>query len=283
MTSKLNLTQNSFQVAMEIHNPLSAIIAQKAGFKALWASSLTFSSAMGCRDCNEASWTQALHTLIDVVQAVECPILIDGDSGHGDFNNFRHVVRRFEQIGAAGIVIEDKIFPKINSFANREQKLVSVREQVGKLRCSVDARRSRDFAVIARNETLISGGTIDQALDRCHAYAEAGADAIFIHSKRKDPDQIIDFVGRWNARLPIVIAPTTYDDVSFDDFKTAGVNLVLCANHSLRASVLAMESVCRRILAEQRLSAVRDMVCSVEELFALLNYQGLERDEQTYT
>lgn len=268
---------------MEIHNPLSAIIAKRAGFQALWASGLTFASSMGTRDRNEVSWTQSLHNLIDVVQVANLPILFDCDSGHGDFNNFRHVVRRIEQVGIAGVVLEDKRFPKNNSFTDADQTLLSIREQVGKLRAGMDARTNRDFRIIARNETMIAGGTVSEALDRCAAYAEAGVDAVFIHSKQRDPSQIYDFLRQWGEqRVPVVIAPTTYDDVHFDDFAAAGVNLVLCANHGLRAAVRAMEQVCGRILRERRLSAVREMVCSMDELFSMLDYAGLSQDELVY-
>ncbi|ALV05183.1 isocitrate lyase/phosphoenolpyruvate mutase family protein [Roseateles depolymerans] len=282
MTERLNLSISSFDVAMEMHNPLSAIVAQEAGFPALWASGLTFASAMGCRDRNEVSWTQSLHNLIDVVQVARRPILFDCDSGHGDFNNFRHVVRRIEQIGVSGVVLEDKLFPKSNSFVEGDQTLVSVREQVGKLRAGLDARKSEHFLIVARNETMISGGTVAESLDRCHAYVEAGADAVFIHSKRRDPEQIFDFLSQWKRRAPVVIAPTTYDDVHFDEFAHAGVNLVLCANHSLRASVRAMEQVCQQILQTRRLSAVREMVCSMDGLFSMLDYQKLAQDELHY-
>lgn len=282
MTQRITLTTSSFDVAMEIHNPLSAIVAQTSGFSTLWGSGLTFASAMGCRDRNEVSWSQSLHNLIDVVQVARQPILFDCDSGHGDFNNFRHVVRRIEQIGVAGVVLEDKLFPKNNSFAEGDQSLVSVREQAGKLRAGLDARNSEDFLIVARNETLIAGGSVSEALDRCGAYVDAGAQAVFIHSKHRDPGQIFSFLEQWKRRAPVVIAPTTYDDVHFDEFAKAGVNLVLCANHSLRASVLAMEQVCQQILRERRLSAVRDMVCSLDGLFSMLDYATLEQDVIKY-
>jgi phosphoenolpyruvate phosphomutase len=282
MSKRLNLSPSSFEVAMEIHNPISAIVAQKAGFSALWASGLTFASAMGCRDRNEVSWTQSLHNLIDVIQVASQPVLFDCDSGHGDFNNFRHVVRRIEQIGVAGVVLEDKLFPKNNSFAKGDQTLLSIREQVGKLRAGLDARKSDDFLIVARNETLISGGSVDEALERCGAYVEAGAGAVFIHSKHRDPGQIFEFLRQWERRSIVVIAPTTYDDVHFDDFALAGVNLVLCANHSLRASVRAMEQTCQKILHKRRLSAVRDMVCSMDGLFDMLDYAELAKDEVKY-
>lgn len=278
MRKHLALSTSSFEVAMEIHNPLSAIVAQTSGFNALWGSGLTFASAMGCRDRNEVSWTQSLHNLIDVVQVARQPILFDCDSGHGDFNNFRHVVRRVEQIGVAGVVLEDKVFPKNNSFVEGDQSLITIREQVGKLRAGLDARDSEEFLIVARNETLIAGGTVSEALDRCAAYVDAGAHAVFIHSKHRDPGQIFDFLAQWRRRAPVVIAPTTYDDVHFDEFAQAGVNLVLCANHSLRASVRAMEEVCQQILRERRLSAVRNMVCSLDGLFSMLDYGELEQD-----
>src|SRR4051794_32353842 len=113
---------------IEAHNGLSALLAQRAGAKGVWASGLSISSALGVRDCNEASWTQMLEVVEFIVDAIDIPVLVDGDSGYGNFNNFRRLVRKLEQIGAAGVCIEDKLFPKSNSFFENRQQLASIEE-----------------------------------------------------------------------------------------------------------------------------------------------------------
>src|SRR5215475_12362592 len=143
---------------LEAHSGLSARIAEEAGFAGIWASGLSISASLGVRDNNEASWTQVLEVAEFMSDATAVPILLDGDTGYGDFNSVRRLVRKLEQRGIAGVCIEDKLFPKINSFIRaKTQPLAEVEEFCGKIRAGKDAQLDDDFVIVARVEALIAG------------------------------------------------------------------------------------------------------------------------------
>ena len=143
---------------MEAHNGLSAKIVEETGFKGIWASSLAISAAMGVRDNNEASWTQVLEIVESMSDNTSIPILLDGDTGYGNFNNVRRLIKKLEMRGVAGVCIEDKLFPKTNSFIGGEkQPLADIDEFCGKIKAAKDDQTDPDFIVIARIETLIAG------------------------------------------------------------------------------------------------------------------------------
>ncbi len=185
------LTSSDLEFLMEAHNGLSARIVREAGFKGIWGSGLSISAALGVRDNNEASWTQVVDVLEFMADASDLPILLDGDTGYGNFNNMRRLVRKLEQRGIAGVCIEDKQFPKTNSFIDGErQPLAEIDEFAGKIKAGKDSQTDPDFSIVARVEALIAGWGMDEALRRAHAYADAGADAILMHSKLSRPDEI---------------------------------------------------------------------------------------------
>jgi len=180
---------------MEAHNGLSARIVEEAGFKGIWASGLSISASLGVRDNNEASWTQVVEVTEFMSDATTVPILLDGDTGYGNFNNMRRLVRKLEQRQVAGVCIEDKIFPKTNSFIDGEaQPLADIDEFCGKIKAGKDAQQDDDFCLVARVEALIAGWSLSEALKRAEAYRQAGADAILIHSKKSTPDDIDAFM-----------------------------------------------------------------------------------------
>ncbi len=273
---------NRMALAMEAHSGLSAIIAEKAGFPAIWASGLSLSSVHGLHDANELSWSQVLDALSFMVDRVDIPVLLDGDSGYGDFNNFRLIVKRLVRMGVAGVVIEDKVFPKRNSFAESAQHLATVEEFCGKLKAGRDTAGDSGPVIVARAEGFIAGRPLSETLERCEAYVEAGADAIFIHSKRKDPSEIYEFCRVWTARTPVIACPTTYCSESFGNLESAGIALAICANQSLRASIRAMTDVCRAIRQGKALSCVEAGIAPVAEVFDLLDYDELYSAEATY-
>ena len=273
---------NGMALAMEAHSALSALIAERSGFPVIWASGLSLSSVHGLHDANELSWSQVIDDLAFMVDRVATPILLDGDSGYGDFNNFRLILGRLARMGVAGVVIEDKVFPKRNSFARSAQHLAAVGEFCGKLKAGRDAIGNEGPLIVARAEGFIAGRSLSETLDRCAAYAEAGADAIFIHSKRKDPSEIYAFCRAWKRRTPVIACPTTYCSESFANLEVAGIAMAICANQSLRASIRAMRDVCRAIRAGAALSCVETSVSPVAEIFDLLDYNELYRAEATY-
>ena len=267
---------------MEAHNGLSAKIAEEAGFSALWASGLTISASLGLRDSNEASWTQVLDVLEFMSDATSLPILVDGDSGYGNFNNVRRLVAKLGERGIAGVCIEDKLFPKTNSFIGEAQPLADVDEFCGRIKAGKDSQTDDNFVLVARVEALISGRGMEEALMRAEAYHAAGADAILIHSKLKVPSEIFAFAERWANRAPLVIVPTTYYTTPTDLFRQAGISTVIWANHALRASITAMRETTRRIFADQSLQEIEGRVATVKDIFALVGNAELEEAEQRY-
>ncbi|MGD9537732.1 MAG: phosphoenolpyruvate mutase [Alphaproteobacteria bacterium] len=267
---------------MEAHNGLSAKIVEEAGFKGIWASGLSMSSALGVRDNNEASWTQVLDQLEFMSDATSIPILVDGDTGYGNFNNVRRLVRKLCQRHIAGVCIEDKLFPKTNSFIGEAQPLADIDEFCGRIKAGKDSQTDDDFVLVARIEALISGWGLDEALHRAEAYHAAGADAILIHSKKSTADEIFAFSREWAGRSPIVIVPTMYYRTPTEAFEANRIGMVIWANHNLRAAITAMRAVSHRIMQEKSLAGIEGEIASVKEVFELVGQGELSEAESRY-
>ena len=264
------LQSNQLEFLMEAHNGLSARIVKEAGFKAIWGSGLTISAQFGVRDNNEASWTQVVDTLEFMADASDLPILLDGDTGYGNFNNVRRLVKKLEQRGIAGVCIEDKQFPKTNSFLNGErQPLAEMDEFCGKIKAGKDSQSDPNFSIVARVEALIAGWGMEEALKRAEAYRQAGADAILIHSKLSKPDEILTFAREWAGRGPLVIVPTKYYSTPTDVFRQAGISTVIWANHLLRGAASTMQAIAKEIHSSETLVNVEDRIATVNEIFRL--------------
>jgi phosphoenolpyruvate phosphomutase len=276
------LTSKDVEFLMEAHDGLSARIAEEAGFKGIWASGLSMSAALGVRDSNEASWTQVLEILEFMSDATSIPILVDGDTGYGNFNNLRRAVHKLCQRNIGGICIEDKLFPKTNSFIGEGQPLADIEEFCGKIKAGKDSQTDDDFCIVARVEALISGWGMDEALKRAEAYHKAGADGILIHSKRRDADEILTFLDEWAERCPVVIVPTTYYATPTEEFRAHGASVVIWANHNIRASIAAMRETSRRIMRDQNLLGVEDTIAGVQDIFALAQNDELAEAEKRY-
>ena len=267
---------------MEAHNGLSAKIVEEAGFKGIWASGLSLATAMGVRDRNEASWTQVIEVLEFMSDATSIPILLDGDTGYGDFNNFRRLVSKLCQRDIAAVCIEDKIFPKTNSFVAGDQSLADIEEFCGKIKAGKDSQSDDDFSIVARIEALIAGWGLDEALKRAEAYHAAGADAVLIHSKKSGPEEILAFAREWANRCPVVIVPTTYYATPTERFRDADISLIIWANHNLRASITAMRDLSKRIHAEETLVGIERNVAPMAEVFELAGNKELAEAERKY-
>lgn len=267
---------------MEAHSGISAKIAEEAGFGGLWASGLSISASLGLRDSNEASWTQVLDVLEYMSDATTLPILVDGDTGYGNFNNVRRLVKKLCERQIAGVCIEDKLFPKTNSFIGEAQPLADVDEFCGRIKAGKDSQLDDDFTLVARVEALISGRGMEEALRRAEAYHAAGADAVLIHSKQNTAAEIFEFMERWGNRAPVVIVPTMYYATPTELFRQAGISTVIWANHLMRASIAAMRETARRIHDDQSLVAVEGRVASVKDIFRLVGNQELEDAERRY-
>ena len=267
---------------MEAHSGLSAKIVEEAGLPGIWASGLSISASLGLRDNNEASWTQVLDVLEFMADASALPILVDGDTGYGNFNNVRRLVRKLGERGIAGVCLEDKLFPKTNSFLGERQLLADTAEFCGRIRAGKDAQTDDDFCIVARTEALISGHSMDEALRRAESYHAAGADAILVHSKRRDATEIAGFMQRWDGRCPIVVVPTMYYATPTDTLRAAGISTVIWANHLVRASIAAMRETARRIAQTESLMEVEDRITSVRDIFRLTGNDELEEASLRY-
>ena len=277
------LLSPELEFLMEAHNGLSARIVREAGFRGIWASGLSISAQFGVRDNNDASWTQVVDMLEFMADASDLPILLDGDTGYGNFNNLRRLVRKLEQRGIGGVCIEDKIFPKTNSFLNGErQPLADVEEFAGKIAAGKDTQTDPDFCIVARVEALIAGWGMEEALRRAEAYRRAGADAILIHSKLSRPDEILTFAREWAGRAPLVIVPTKYYSTPSEVFRKAGISTVIWANHLVRSSAAAMQAVARDIHDNQTVVNIEDRIVAVEEIFRLQDADEYSAAERLY-
>ncbi len=267
----------------EAHNGLSAKIVEEAGFEGIWASGLSISAQFGVRDNNEASWTQVLDNLEFMSDATCIPILLDGDTGYGNFNNMQRLIRKLEQRDIAAVCIEDKLFPKTNSFLQGEaQPLANMEEFCGKIKAGKDAQSDTDFCLIARIEAFICGWGLAEAIRRAEAYHQAGADGILIHSALTIPDEILAFKREWADRCPVVIVPTKYYSTPMDVFRQQNISMVIWANHLLRAAIATMQSTARILREQENLLSVEDKIVPVAEVFRLQGAADLQEAEQRY-
>ena len=277
------LESKNLEFICEAHNGLSARIAEEAGFKGIWGSGLSISAQLGVRDSNEASWTQVLEVLEFMSDITSIPILLDGDTGYGNFNNMQRLVRKLEQRSVAAVCIEDKLFPKTNSFVRgTAQPLADMDEFCGKIKAGKDAQSDPDFSIIARVEAFIAGWGLKEALRRAEAYRRAGADGILIHSALAVADEVLAFKKEWGDRGPVLIVPTKYYATPTEVFRDHGFSIVIWANHLLRSAISAMQKTAADLKKHENLLAVEDRVAPVKEVFRLQGMDELDAAERLY-
>ncbi|RUT07241.1 phosphoenolpyruvate mutase [Dulcicalothrix desertica PCC 7102] len=277
------LKSESLEFLMESHNAISAKIVEEAGFKGIWASGLSISAQLGVRDNNEASWTQVLEVIEFMSDCTSIPILLDGDTGYGNFNNVQRLVKKLEQRNIAGVCIEDKLFPKTNSFINgAAQPLADIQEFCGKIKAAKDAQTDDDFVVIARVEALIAGWGLPEALMRAEEYHQAGADGILIHSSKQTAEEILEFKREWGARCPVVIVPTKYYTTPVHVFRDYKFSIAIWANQMLRTAITAMKQMALNLAASENILVVEESIVSVAEVFRLQGATELLEAEKRY-
>ena len=266
------------------HNPLSARLAEEAGFDGIWASGFELSAAYGVPDASLISMTQHLEMTRAIAEAVSIPVVADIDTGYGNSINVMYAVEKYEAAGAAAVVIEDKTFPKDTSLlAGGRQELVRIEEFQGKIEAAVAARHDPNFLIIARVEALIAGLGQEEAIRRGEAYAAAGADAVLIHSKSKIPDEIIAFVEAWRSPIPLVLVPTAYPQLTEADIVALGkVKLVIYGNHAIRAAVTGMERVLKQIRRDGGIHNVDSEIVPVTRIFDLQGVPSMKEREKRY-
>ncbi|MFD0267663.1 isocitrate lyase/phosphoenolpyruvate mutase family protein [Streptomyces sp. NPDC127106] len=248
---------------------LTALLVEEAGFDGVWASSFEISASRALPDLGLLTMSELLEASSHVNRATSLPLLADCDTGFGGNINVVRTVDMFEAAGIAGICLEDKVFPKRNSFLGGGQNLEDPAEFAGRIEAAVRARSGSDFTVVARVEALIAGAGLDEAVRRAHLYADAGADAVLIHSKKTEPSEIREFLRAWQGRKPVVVVPTTYPHWDLAEAEAAGVSVVIYANHALRASVSAMRDVLGEIRVAGGTGGVEDTIAPMKELFGL--------------
>ncbi len=251
------------------HDALSALVAEDVGYDAVWASSLTISASRGLPDMSLLTMTDYLQVAAYINDACGCPVIADCDTGFGNTLNVAYMVRQYEAAGVAAVCIEDKVFPKRNSFMQADQVLEDAEVFARKVEVAKQTQRGTDFVVIARTEAAIAGRGVGEALRRAHLYVEAGADAILMHSKSREPDEVLEFCAAWRRRAPVVVVPTTYYAWHVDDAAEAGVAMVIYANQALRASVSSMEHTLRQTLAKGSSVPVEADIAPMADIFRL--------------
>lgn len=265
------------------HDALSAKLAEEAGFDAIWASGFGISAVSALPDANILTMSETLDAVQRMAEAVHIPVIADCDNGFGNAINVMRTVAQYERAGVAGLCIEDNIFPKRCSFyAGVRRELVPVEEHARKIQAAKTAQHDPDFVVIARTEAFIAGWGTQEALKRARAYADAGANAILVHSKLPTFDELKEFTAAWDRDCPLVAVPTTYAGVTADDLAAAGFKLVIFANQALRAAVKAMRESLAVLKREARPAAVDDRIATLPQIYELVGVQDLQENEQKF-
>jgi phosphonopyruvate hydrolase len=269
---------------MAAHSPLSARLAEEAGFDGLWASGFELSALFGLADVSLISMTQHLDMVRAMVEQCALPLVADIDTGFGNAINVVYAISQYERAGAAAVVIEDKTFPKVTSLvADGRQELLRVDEFRGKIRAAIATRKDPDFLIIARTEALIAGLGEQEALARAAAYEAEGADMILVHSKQKTPAEVESFVRAWTGKAPIVIVPTAYPEMNEPRIRALQkIKMVIYGNHAVRASVTAMKDVFARILKDRGIHNVDKDIVTVDEIFRLQKMDRVKADERRF-
>lgn len=268
---------------MEAHDGLCGLIIEnleveegdkRKSFDGMWSSSLTDSTSKGKPDIEAVDLTTRLQDLNNILECTTKPIIFDGDTG-GKIEHFVFTVRTLERHGVSAIIIEDKVGLKKNSLFGTDaiQTQDSIEHFCEKIKAGKNAQVTKDFMIIARIESLIAGKTVEDALERAYAYVGAGADGIMIHSKNKSGEDIKAFCIEFrkkHPKVPIVVVPTTYDHIKEDELSEWGANVVIYANHMLRAAYPAMKKAAETILMNERAEEVRSLCMPIKEILELI-------------
>ena len=269
---------------MEVHSGLTGLIVEKTviaednhidQFDAMWISSLCDSTEKGKPDIELVDMTSRFRTINDIMEVTTKPIIFDGDTG-GIAEHFVYTVRSLERMGVSAIIIEDKIGLKKNSLFGTEveQTQDDIEHFCEKITAGKNAQLSDDFMIIARIESLILEAGMDDALKRAFAFRDAGADGIMIHSRRKEPDEILEFCDKFRQQdkeTPIVVVPSSFNTITEDELRAHGVNIVIYANQLLRAAFPAMQNAAKSILKYHRAHEIDEELLSIKDIITLID------------
>ena len=277
------LNMKSLVTAIEVHSGITGLIAEKTTvlqegktyqFDAMWISSLCDSTAKGKPDIELVDMTSRFRTIDDIMEVTTKPIIFDGDTG-GLAEHFIYTIRSLERMGVSMVIIEDKTGLKKNSLFGTEVKQTqdTIENFCAKISAGKEAQKTRDFMICARIESLILEQGMEDALTRAFAYVNAGADAIMIHSRKKDPSEIFEFVQKFREKDPatyLVVVPTSFNSVTEEEFRQIGVNVVIYANQLTRSGFPAMQKAARTILEHHRAKECDDICMSIKDIITLI-------------
>jgi phosphoenolpyruvate phosphomutase len=282
------IEQKGSAVGIEAHSGLSGIVAENLDFDFIWESSLTDSASKGLPDASIVSNESRIHTINEILNVTTKPMIVDGDTG-GDEDNFRFLVKRLENLGCSAVIIEDKIYPKRNSFGGTGGgSMENPNIFAKKLKVGIETKSTSNFLIIARLESLIAGLGMLETLNRAEMYIKAGVDGIMIHSKLKNPSEVVDFIPKYEAickklghRPYLIAVPTTYNSILDTELIDAGVNIIIHANHLIRSSYKSMLETGNLILNSGRSLESDGSIASVKDIFKVVGYDKiLSRDKE---
>jgi phosphoenolpyruvate phosphomutase len=264
------------------HNGMTAKLVESHGFDAVWSSGLEVSTSYGVPDANILTMTEYLNAASSMNDVINIPVIMDADTGYGNSNNVIYLVRKLEAADIAAMCIEDKLFPKVNSYIPGRQELAPISEFVGKIMAAKNEQKSEDFMVFARVEAFIAGWGLEEAIKRANAYIDAGADAILIHSKENTPTEIEEFVKQWKNRAPLVIVPTSYPTITEERIKKIGIKMVIYANPGIRSAIRSIDDTLTVLRKSGTLSSVVDDIAPMTFVFQLQEMEQLKEYEMRF-
>ena len=260
---------------------MSAKLVEINGFDAVWAGGFAISATHALPDASILTMTEFLNVASNMEEACNIPIIADCDTGFGGPGNVSHMVKKYEKAGIAAVCIEDKTFPKQNSFLeNGKQELLPEKEFVSKIIAGKEAKDNPNFMLIARTEALISGMGMNEAIKRANAYEKAGADAILIHSKQDSPEEVFEFSESWGGTLPLVVVPTSFPTVKLDELISHKIKMIIYANQTLRATHAVILKVLQQLKNSASINDISVDMTTMQEIFQLQETYSIKKQEE---
>ena len=260
---------------------MSAKLVETCGFDAIWAGSFAISATHALPDASILTMTEFLNVASNMEEACNIPIIADCDTGFGGPSNVSHMIKKYEKAGIAAVCIEDKTFPKQNSFLeNSKQELLPEKDFVSKIIAGKEAKENPNFMLIARTEALISGRGMKEAIKRANAYEKAGADAILIHSKRDSPEEVFEFSESWGGTLPLIVVPTSFPTVKLDELISHKIKMIIYANQTLRATHAVILKVLEQLKNSTSINDLSVDMTTMQEIFQLQETYNIKKQEE---
>ena len=260
---------------------MSAKLVETSGFDAVWSGSFAISATHALPDASILTLTEFLNAATNMEASCNIPIIADCDTGFGGPSNVSHMVKKYEKSGIAAVCIEDKTFPKQNSFLeDGKQELLPEKEFVAKIIAAKEAQENPNFMLIARTEALISGMGMKEAIKRANAYEKAGADAILIHSKQNSPEEVFEFSESWGGTLPLVVVPTSFPTVKIDELISHKIKMIIYANQTLRATHAIISKVLGQLKNSTSINDISVDMTSMQEIFQLQETYSIKKQEE---